>query len=389
MKMNKINLAVLALAACCLGIPSLKAENTAIAYRGSLTDSGAAVTGSFDLQFTLWDAATGGAVVGNPVTLNAATVSAGVFNASLDFGVGAFNGESRWLEIGAKAAGSIDSFEILGPRQALSPVPYALHALTAGTATSGGTSTDANANEVFVGADENSDEADSKLELGTDGIAHITILESGRVGIGKTPSAQFHVKQAATDRAQLVVENAAGDQTLKIDNNGRIGVRKIKAYSDFNIQGRTENASTHFRVSSVQDVTLFGVHPNGDATLAGTLTQNSDRRLKTDISRLDSVLEEVMELRPSSYRFKRNQDAPRKNLGFIAQEVEAVFPDVVDRRGEHLGLDYQAFGVLGIRAIQELKAQKDQEIKRLEQRNADLEMRLRHLEQLMSAKVSE
>lgn len=56
---------------------------------------------------------------------------------------------------------------------------------------------------------------------------------------------------------------------------------------------------------------------------------SSDRRIKRDIQPLPPVLDKVMQLNPVSFNFKYQPlDAPPVD-GFIAQEVEAIFPSLV------------------------------------------------------------
>ncbi|MDQ7029064.1 MAG: tail fiber domain-containing protein [Ardenticatenia bacterium] len=104
---------------------------TAFTYQGRLTDGGSPASGSYDFQFALYDAASGGAQVGSTVTLDDVTVSDGVFTVQLDFGSIAFDGNARWLEIGVRPGNSTNSYTTLTPRQALTAVPYALYSLTA------------------------------------------------------------------------------------------------------------------------------------------------------------------------------------------------------------------------------------------------------------------
>src|SRR5688500_5547489 len=68
-------------------------------YQGYLLVSGSPATGSYDLQFSLYDALTGPAQVGSTITVLSQTVTAGLFTVSLDFGAAAFAGQARWLEI--------------------------------------------------------------------------------------------------------------------------------------------------------------------------------------------------------------------------------------------------------------------------------------------------
>lgn len=57
-----------------------------------------------------------------------------VVTVDLDFGALAFDGTARWLEVRAEPTGAAGEPPILLPRQPLTPVPYSIHALNAGTA---------------------------------------------------------------------------------------------------------------------------------------------------------------------------------------------------------------------------------------------------------------
>src|SRR5512143_204105 len=108
---------------------------TAITYQGRLTDGGLPANGSYDFQFTLYNAETGGARVGSLVTKGDVLVSDGYFTVQLDFGGGAFGSEARWLEVAVRPGASTGSHTVLSPRQALTPAPSALYAATAGSVT--------------------------------------------------------------------------------------------------------------------------------------------------------------------------------------------------------------------------------------------------------------
>jgi hypothetical protein len=104
----------------------LSTSDTGFTYQGRLTQSGSPSNGQSDLQFTLFDAASGGNQVGSPVTVISQTVSDGLFTVVLNFGTSAFQGQARWLEVGVRPGGSGGSFTTLSPRQALTPAPYAV-----------------------------------------------------------------------------------------------------------------------------------------------------------------------------------------------------------------------------------------------------------------------
>ncbi len=63
-------------------------------YQGRLTTGGNSANGSHDFTFRLYDALTGGNLVGSPISPTAVLTN-GLFTVTLDFGVRAFNGEAR------------------------------------------------------------------------------------------------------------------------------------------------------------------------------------------------------------------------------------------------------------------------------------------------------
>ena len=67
------------------------------------------------------------------MTNSATSLTNGLFTVALDFGVGVFTGEARWLEIAVRTNGG-GMFTALTPRQPLTPSPYALYASNAGAA---------------------------------------------------------------------------------------------------------------------------------------------------------------------------------------------------------------------------------------------------------------
>jgi hypothetical protein len=109
------------------GIAVASAQGTAFTYQGQLNENGAAADGSYDLKFSVFDAAALGTLVAGPITNSATTVSSGTFTVTLDFGAGVFPGADRWLEIGARTNGAA-AFTTLSQRQQITAVPYAITA---------------------------------------------------------------------------------------------------------------------------------------------------------------------------------------------------------------------------------------------------------------------
>ncbi|HEX8472733.1 MAG TPA: tail fiber domain-containing protein [Pyrinomonadaceae bacterium] len=117
-----------------------QAQGSAFTYQGRLTNGGAPSNGSYELEFKLFDTASGGTQQPqpSPVTLQftgaqAVTVTNGVFTVQLDFGADAFPGTPRFLEIGVRNVGDA-SFTTLSPRQPIAATPYAIRSVSAATA---------------------------------------------------------------------------------------------------------------------------------------------------------------------------------------------------------------------------------------------------------------
>jgi hypothetical protein len=95
------------------------------------------------------------------------------------------------------------------------------------------------------------------------------------------------------------------------------------------------------------------------STTATSWTSNSDIRLKDIIKPIENVLPNVMSLNPVVFSWKHDEDK-KENLGLIAQELENIFPEIIDVNGQGmLGVRYQELVPVLVRAIQELKAEID------------------------------
>lgn len=126
---TRLSLAVLAFAALCSASAVCAAPlGTAFTYQGALQYGGAGADGPYDLEFRLYDAASGGNQIGVTQTLDDFDIDNGVFTATLDFGAPAFAGQARWLQIGLRPGTSADPYTLLDPRQPITAAPFALHA---------------------------------------------------------------------------------------------------------------------------------------------------------------------------------------------------------------------------------------------------------------------
>ena len=98
---------------------------TGFTYQGQLKQNGAPITAPCDMAFELYGSALGGPSIGSAIT-STVPVTGGLFTAQLDFGVGAFNGDARYLDIRVRCPAGSGSFTSLSPRQPLTAAPYAL-----------------------------------------------------------------------------------------------------------------------------------------------------------------------------------------------------------------------------------------------------------------------
>lgn len=137
--------------------------------------------------------------------------------------------------------------------------------------------------------------------------------------------------------------------------------------------GQLVSTSTALQLSGNNASAIVIFQDGGGVTIAQILTAGgvyqalSDERVKENIEDCTYGLEDVMKLRPVSYRFKDRKDVccDDKYLGFIAQEVDPVITEAVhempqDNGDDYLGLSYQTLIPVLTKAIQELKQEFDE-----------------------------
>jgi len=121
--------------------------------------------------------------------------------------------------------------------------------------------------------------------------------------------------------------------------------------------------------------------------ITGVYTSVSDRRLKSNIQPLDHVLSKVNQLKPSTYTFIHDENQSNQ-IGFIAQEVEELFPEFVHynegsdgkRKQEDVyTMDYSGMSVIAIKAIQE----QQKIIEELEHKIKNLEEKISRIQALL------
>lgn len=109
------------------------------------------------------------------------------------------------------------------------------------------------------------------------------------------------------------------------------------------------------RLGINQATPTVALEVTGAILASGDISAFSDERLKTNIRTIDNALDKVCDMR--GVYFSKDGKA---NMGLIAQEVEAVIPEVVGDFGEYKAVAYgNLVGVL-IEAIKELKLEIEQ-----------------------------
>jgi len=104
------------------------------------------------------------------------------------------------------------------------------------------------------------------------------------------------------------------------------------------------------------DGSLFFYNPTNYASLnpSGAWTNASDARLKKNIVDIKYGLADVLKLQPRSYQMN---SVAGDFVGFIAQELQGVIPEVVSGDPEkQLGVDYGSLVAVAFKAIQEQQA---------------------------------
>jgi hypothetical protein len=214
-----------------------------------------------------------------------------------------------------------------------------------------------------------------RLGIGTNSPAELLSIENANkaafrftrgaaFGALEQNSAGGALKLAGLDNVAVIQLRTYGDSYF---NGGKIGFGTATPGSELHIKQTGVTANNGIRLEPSTSTNYwnaavvgndFRFYYNGvekgfvDNGTAGFVT-SSDRRLKRDIARFDDVLERVMQLQPSSYYYKDVIDPERRAWGFIAQEVEKIFPEIIYQGDSYKALAYDDFAILSIKAIQE------------------------------------
>ncbi|MCW8877817.1 MAG: tail fiber domain-containing protein [Kangiellaceae bacterium] len=152
----------------------------------------------------------------------------------------------------------------------------------------------------------------------------------------------------------------------------------------FSIGSYATSEFRQYRGETIRRVELFSLDNTGNATLSGGLTLNSDERLKENINTIANALQLVQKITGVTYDWKKNLGRSKeKQYGLIAQNVEAVIPELVAEDDEGIkSVNYQALIPVLINATQEQQKQIDEQKTLIDKQQKQIEQ----LIQLLSSK---
>ncbi len=164
----------------------------------------------------------------------------------------------------------------------------------------------------------------------------------------------------------LRIHNSSGEvginkQPLLTNNDSRLQVKQTGVQNGIGIEasGSTNHWDWYVTGGANSDLSLYynGVLKGTYGNAGGVYTP-SDKRLKKDIVLLPMSITQINKLEAYKYRYLDNNATDAYSYGFMAQDVEKLFPDAVKeteiKNGEkRLGINYQYFTVLAIKGIQE------------------------------------
>jgi hypothetical protein len=224
----------------------------------------------------------------------------------------------------------------------------------------------------------------SFLSFGTSNSERMRITSGGNVGIGNTsPSYKLHISGTSGTGARLIQADGTGTafNIISVVNDGCQLFLSAEASTGGNIAtgslayagiiDTNTNTALQFATFATVRMTvtnggniLMGtttdngerLYVSGAIRATGTITANSDITLKKNLAKIENALEKVEQINGYTYEFKA--DDTKRHAGVIAQEIQGVLPEIVNKGNDGLlGVEYGNISALLIEAIKEQQAQ--------------------------------
>ena len=152
------------------------------------------------------------------------------------------------------------------------------------------------------------------------------LLSNGSIGINTLkPLSNLHVVMKDYNTSELSNMAIFGQNN---NNVVGIGYNSITGGTIICNKSLNYNAPMHIFNNNIVCSTLGA--GNLTTNSHGLIVSSSDKRIKNNIVYLDNngELDKLMKIKPTTY--KRNDDLYKKYTGFIAQDIELIYPDAVD-----------------------------------------------------------
>ncbi|WP_409480109.1 tail fiber domain-containing protein [Pseudobdellovibrio sp. HCB154] len=180
--------------------------------------------------------------------------------------------------------------------------------------------------------------ANSTLSLGTASASMLLNLNGTNVGIGTaSPASKFEVRGGNTfmeGKAYVYSNSGWGSVTPSISLAIGDNDTGINWVSDGVLQIYGNNAvRMHFALDGNNGIgtTTPSYKLDVNGTIRGFgITDSSDARLKKNIMPLDFSLEKILQIEGVSYNWIDKDRSPKKQIGFIAQQLEEIYPELVE-----------------------------------------------------------
>ena len=182
----------------------------------------------------------------------------------------------------------------------------------------------------------------TKISLNTNGN---TYFNGGNVGIGLTaPTGRLHIEPVGNTTVGI-----------KIEGSSLSSVENILSWNN-----QAAGTGWYHLVAQSSGGNAIIIYGNGNIQNANnSYGQISDINLKENITDATPKLEDIKKLKVKNFNFKGDD---LKQIGMIAQDVEEVFPGLVEEvtdpktKEKHKSLKYSVFVPMLIKSIQELEA---------------------------------
>jgi carbonic anhydrase/acetyltransferase-like protein (isoleucine patch superfamily) len=176
----------------------------------------------------------------------------------------------------------------------------------------------------------------------------------------------YHSFYTGTGSENIVIGNTAGISATNLKNATAIGYGATVTASNNMVFGNSSVVGWGFGVvpGTTAAIKVGSTTLNGNGatlTLGGVWTNASDSTKKYNIQPIHYGLKEVLKLRPVSYQMK---GTGYQDIGFIAQEVKLILPELVYGKEGELTLSYGQITAVLTKALQEQQKQID-ELKQL------------------------